>query len=70
MRVGDVVKESKQPKENQSPKDVSVPMALDPEGDLPVTAQKVQGVPKGLQLGPPHGWGRHYPPGQGTDTVS
>lgn len=70
MRVGDMVKESKQPKKNQSPEDISVPMVLDPEGDLPVTAQEVQDVPKELQLGPSDEWGRHCPPVQGTDTVS
>lgn len=48
MRLGDVVKESKQPTKNQSPEDISVPMVLDPEGDLPVTAQEVQDVPKEL----------------------
>lgn len=69
MRVGDVVKESKQPKENQSPEDISVPMVLDPEGDLPVTAQEVQGVPKGLQLGPQMD-GAGTIPQVGTDTVS
>lgn len=61
MRGGDVVKESKQPKKNQSPEDISVSMVLGPEGDLPVTAQGVQDVPKELQLGPPDEWGRHCP---------
>lgn len=44
MRVGNVVKESKQPQNNQSPEEKSVPMVLDSEGDLPVMAQGVQDV--------------------------
>lgn len=53
MRAGSVGQESEQLRKSQSSKGVTVPVALDPEGDLPVLAKEfTMRRPEGSPLNP------------------